>query len=138
EGQQFEIDYWTGTGKTLAQIRADMAWAKAHGGMADGGWVTGGMPGRDSVLRNLMPGEFVMPTEPARRFAPQLEAMRSGSFGGANDNGEVVRELRELRAEVASLKAVAATGSQEVVSAVGGVGRSIDKGNDQAEMRSRR
>lgn len=85
-------------------------------GMADGGWITGGMPGRDSVLRMLAPGEFVMPSAPAAAHAPMLEAMASGR--GANDNGAELAELRVIVAELRNLARVQAAGADATVSAL--------------------
>jgi len=48
-------------------------------GFSSGGWVTGGVPGRDSVPAMLTPGEYVLNTSQARSFA-------SGG-GAATDNG---------------------------------------------------
>lgn len=45
---------------------------------ADGGQVTGGTPGQDSVMGMLMPGEFVMNARIAQMYLPMLEAMNSG------------------------------------------------------------
>lgn len=46
--------------------------------MADGGWVTGGIPGRDSVPRILMPGEAVIPTDIAQANKDIINAMLGG------------------------------------------------------------
>jgi len=46
---------------------------------AHGGWVSGGIKGRDSVRALLMPNEFVVPADVAERNASMLESMRSGS-----------------------------------------------------------
>lgn len=103
------FDYYSNivaTGKaSLADIEKDLKkHAAAAGiGMADGGWVTGGTPGMDSVLRMLMPKEFVMPAQQAQRFAPQLEAMRGGWFSGANDNSAVVGAIRDMQRQFADM-----------------------------------
>ncbi|HYH39933.1 MAG TPA: tape measure protein [Azospirillum sp.] len=68
-------------------------------GMADGGLVTGGIPGRDSVPTMLMPGERVF-SVPHARMIERLAA----NANATNDNGAVVEELREsnrlLRAQI--------------------------------------
>jgi hypothetical protein len=68
----------SGTDITTAEQVAAAAAAEAYqaftsGGSAAGGWVTGGIPGRDSVLRKLMPGEFIVPAAAARRLKPVLD-----------------------------------------------------------------
>ncbi len=65
---------------------------------ANGGLVTGGTPGRDSVPAMLMPGERVF-SVPHARIIENLAAGRS------NDNREVVAELRLLRADNRALRA---------------------------------
>lgn len=69
-------------------------------GYADGGFVTGGVPNRDSVPALLMPGEFVIPKK-------QVDAMRNGqggAGGGTNiqinttvppNRGEMKRYIRQ-------------------------------------------
>ncbi|MEM7036476.1 MAG: hypothetical protein AAF570_05795, partial [Bacteroidota bacterium] len=51
----------------VAEIRAQ--------NFAQGGMVTGGVPGRDSVPAMLMPGERVMRVDTVQRYGPLLEAM---------------------------------------------------------------
>jgi len=48
------------------------------GGMASGGWVTGGIPGLDSVPILAMPGEPIIPAGPAKRYAPLINKMIGG------------------------------------------------------------
>lgn len=86
---------------SLADIEA--AIKKEAGGMASGGWVTGGIPGIDSVLRMLMPGEFVMPAQAAQRYAPEIEAMRGGWYGAANDNSAVVSAIQAMQRQFADM-----------------------------------
>jgi len=47
-------------------------------GMATGGWVSGGIRGKDSVPRLLMPDEFVVNAKAAAAHGPLLEAINSG------------------------------------------------------------
>lgn len=101
--------------------------------MADGGTVTGGTPGRDSVPILAMPGEFVMPTMQARNYGAELAAMRAGTFAN-NDNASVLSELRLLRAEVASLTGVTAAGAQAGVAATKGVSSAIRDQSRLADM----
>lgn len=58
----------------------------------------------------------------------------------ANDNssGEMLRELRALRGDVADLRRTSAAGSQAMVNAVGGVGSKLDQAGREAELRTRR
>jgi|SRR5215217_2331154 len=114
-GSASEIGWWTSSGKSMAQIEADLIWAKQHGAMAMGGivgaYAGGGMVGNglwnvDSVLARyagggniaLAGGEHVTratSVNPATR--PVLDHInRLGSVPG-NDNSEVVAELRSLR-----------------------------------------
>lgn len=79
-------------------------------GYATGGWVRGGIPGRDSVRSWLMPDEFVVKASSARRNAALLEGInkdpeflsRMPSQGG---DLTMLAELRGLRHEVAMLRA---------------------------------
>lgn len=65
-------------------------WGQGRG-YANGGWVTGGVPGRDSVSIMAMPKEFVVSAAAAQANAPLLEAINAGQvpslptgFGAAN------------------------------------------------------
>lgn len=67
------------------------ALVKAVGGVpqyANGGYVTGGVPGRDSVLGLLKPGEYVVPV--------------GGARAAGNDN--VVRAINSVVTEVSALR----------------------------------
>lgn len=72
-------------GFALAGGAASMAFAMVRlllsklPGMKDGGFVTGGIPNRDSVPRMLMPGEYVIPKKEVDR---QMK-------GGGSQNGNV-------------------------------------------------
>lgn len=50
--------------------------------MAEGGPVTGGVPGKDSVLRMLMPDEYVVNAAASRQFRPFLDAINYGYASG--------------------------------------------------------
>lgn len=80
---------------TLAGIEADLRMHAANAGigMAEGGLVTGGIPGVDSVRAMLMPGEFVMPAKQTQQHYSELLAMRSNSWSPANDNSSVSQQL---------------------------------------------
>lgn len=64
-------------------------------GMAQGGLVQGGIPGRDSVPAMLMPGEFVLTKE-------QTESLRSSGGGGLGGtvNIELNSTMPQSRAEI--------------------------------------
>jgi hypothetical protein len=106
---------------TQLALGLDHAYYSAYGGTyAQGGWITGGIAGRDSVrLANGglgMPGEFVVPFDIAQANKSWLpEFGRSGmlpappapitqSLRIANDNSDLLAELRALRKEVADLR----------------------------------
>ncbi len=80
------------------------------GAFAAGGWVTGGIPGRDSVRSWLMPDEFVVRAAQARRYGPLLEAINDdrpmpeiGAGRRVGTDAGVLRELRALRGDVTRL-----------------------------------
>ena len=63
-------------------------------GMADGGFVTGGVPNRDSVPTMLMPGEYVMSKK-------EVAAAQGGGLGGSPTvNIELSSSLPPTRAEM--------------------------------------
>lgn len=87
------------------------------GVLASGGWITGGIPGRDSVMlasgRHIgMPGEYVVRKDVAQANASWIgEFNKSGripvpsiSLGAVNDNSGLLEELRALRTEVSALR----------------------------------
>lgn len=69
-------------------------------GAATGEWIRGGIPGRDSVLRALMPGEAVIAAQPAQANRPIVDALMAGypvmnllrqtSSGGGSFTGTLV------------------------------------------------
>ena len=65
-------------------------------GFAQGGLVTGGVAGRDSVPAMLMPGEFVLTKE-------QTDSLRKGNaslVGGSNVTIELTSQIPPTRAEM--------------------------------------
>jgi hypothetical protein len=105
--------------------------AARDGGLAAGGWITGGIPGRDSVPlatpgRIGMPDEFVIRRDIAQmnkswlpdfnetgrlpfndnNFRPSVSAPNVVQFrgGGGNSNAELLAEVRALRKEVEQLR----------------------------------
>ncbi len=65
-------------------------------GMAEGGLVSGGVSGRDSVPKMLMPGEFVLTKE-------QTDSLRAGGGGGLGSqtvNIELNSTMPQSRAEI--------------------------------------
>lgn len=136
--------FFLNSGKSMAEIRADLEWAKANGAMkmggivgayANGGMVSNGLYNVDSVLARyagggniaLAGGEMVVRAPSVNsRTAPALDYInRTGSMP-ANDSS-LAAEVRNLRQELASLKAsmekvaaVSAASGQVVAEAVGG------------------
>lgn len=68
-----------------AQLWYEQQMSSSPGGLASGGWVTGGVPGQDSVLKRLMPDEFVVPAAVAR--------MNAGLLNGLVSDGTVRSEF---------------------------------------------
>lgn len=76
----------------LQAATAYEAFTSGGGGMAAGGWVSGGTPGRDSVLRMLEPREFVVPADIAMRNADVLEGLvRGGDYRPGSDVSSAAR-----------------------------------------------
>jgi hypothetical protein len=69
-------------------------------GMATGGWVNGGTPGRDSVPAMLEPGEFVVRRAVAEQMGPALEQLNgvrgylAGGLVDPNDPSNLARGWR--------------------------------------------
>jgi TP901 family phage tail tape measure protein len=63
----------------IGMIATMLAFMKALPKFARGGWIPG-EGSRDSVLGMFTPDEFVVPREPARRFGPLLEGIRTGAI----------------------------------------------------------
>ncbi|MCO5080875.1 MAG: phage tail length tape measure family protein [Rhizobiaceae bacterium] len=123
---------------TLAGIEADLK--KHAAGMASGGWVTGGVPGMDSVLKRLMPGEFVMPAAQAQRYRPEIEAMRGGWYA-ANDNSAVVKAIQAMQRQLTDvmqrmIQMEAMAGRETVAATMEAVTALREQGRN-AEFRSR-
>jgi hypothetical protein len=68
------------TGTPAAPPQDSFEWWNPFTWFAEGGPVTGGTPGKDSVLGMLMPGEFVMNARVSQMYRPMLEAMNSGKL----------------------------------------------------------
>jgi len=123
---------------TLAGIEADLK--KHAAGMASGGWVTGGVPGMDSVLKRLMPGEFVMPAAQAQRYRPEIEAMRGGWYA-ANDNSAVVKAIQAMQRQFADMMQrliqIEAMSGRENVQATLEAAAALREQGRNAEFRSR-
>jgi hypothetical protein len=121
------------------------------GTMAGGGVVGNGIFGVDSVRARyagggdiaLAGGEFVMPSLQTARFAPQLDAMRTGTY--SNDNGSVVNELRRnnelLLARIDKLEkrlmAVTAAGASEVREGIDAGNELLDDTNKRLRRQSK-
>jgi hypothetical protein len=112
-----------------------------------GGWITGGAPGRDSVLLGSrtdigMPGEFVVRQSIANANRSWLPGFNTTgrlplpSVHSANDNGDLLAEVRRLIDRVASLEQALEQGlegharagredAKEIVKAVSGSGKVV-------------
>lgn len=86
-------------------------------GYADGGLVTGGVPGRDSVLAALTPGERVLTVEQNRTFETMTASMgnmerMSATMSAILDALQALREQANQNAQ--HIAAVVAEGSERV------------------------
>lgn len=79
----------------LALINAEQIPAFAEGVSI----VTGGTPGKDSVLANLMPGERVVTTANNKKHWDPLEAMRNGNYEQFVWDNDVAPALRKAQSE---------------------------------------
>jgi len=77
---------YTITGSIIAASQGKGGSGNAAGGLARGGFITGGTPGRDSVFAALMPGEVVVPTRMVKAGA--VDHLR-GSLPGFASGGQV-------------------------------------------------
>lgn len=136
------VNTWAIAGNT----RGLSGGAARDGGMASGGWITGGIPGVDSVRLasgNLgMPGEFVVRNAVAQANAAWLPTFnRTGmipvpSFRGANDNGNaaLLAEMKRMNDKIERLEAVIAGSdamTRRVIEANGD--KVADKVDDQTD-----
>lgn len=105
--------YWMSSNKTMAQIEADLKYAKSMGAYANGGMHSGGL----RLVGER--GPEIEATGPSRIWsASQTRAM----LQPANSNGDVAAEIKALRQENAELRAairdvaktVAYTGNQQI------------------------
>ena len=71
-------EYTRLSGQAAAQPADSFTWWNPFTWFAEGGRVTGGTPGKDSVMAMLMPDEFVVKPGPASAYQPLLEAMNAG------------------------------------------------------------
>lgn len=96
---------------------------------AQGGVVTGGIPGVDSVPAMLTPGELVVPKQNFNEVVGSVQASRDG--GGM---GEVVAELQALRGEIGAVRPNMVTINGDVMSDDSFVDRLIQKISDRLEF----
>ena len=83
-------------GASLAFVEAMLGKIPSPEGFAQGGLVTGGTAGRDSVPAMLMPGEFVLTTK-------QTESLRKGNtslVGGSNITINMTSQIPPTKAEM--------------------------------------
>lgn len=67
---------------------------------ADGGLITGGIPGVDSVPAMLMPGELVVPT---KNFDQVVGAVQgSGSAGGNDNSAQMLQTLQDIDSKIST------------------------------------
>jgi hypothetical protein len=105
-----------GAAGAAAAIAFGAQQASAVVAAADGGLITGGMAGRDSVPAVLMPGEIVAPKSNfeevigsvrAQREAQRLQdTSQGGAFGSGGGSAEVVLSLRDNLVEFIEAKIV--------------------------------
>lgn len=96
---------------------------------AQGGLVTGGVAGVDSVPAMLTPGELVVPKQ---NFNEVVGAVQSARDGGGM--GEVVSELQALRTEIGAVRPNLVTINGDVMSDDSFVDRLIQKISDRLEF----
>ncbi len=74
---------------------------------ADGGLITGGRPGLDSVPAMLMPGELVVPSRNYDEVVGSVAASRAGeSGGGGNGFAEIVLSFKDSLGEFIEAKLI--------------------------------
>lgn len=96
------MDHWLayGQGEAAAGLRVP--------GFADGGVVTGGVPGRDSALIVATPGERVLTEDQDAKLDRIYDAVKAGAMASRPDNvfpAEAVSVLREIKAAMGALTA---------------------------------
>jgi hypothetical protein len=97
-------------------------------GAADGGLITGGVTGKDSVPAMLMPGELVVP---ARNFDDVVGAVRGDSSGG---HAETVEALNRIEAKISTPQTTVIHG--DVMTDDSYIEAFIRKINDAVEFRN--
>jgi tape measure domain-containing protein len=90
---------------------------------ADGGLVTGGIPGRDSVSARLMPGERVF-SVPHSQMLEQLAANQGG--GSREDTAEVIDALRDIAGLLRAQISVSGAGAEGTVKGLAKVEQKLD------------
>ena len=90
---------------------------------ADGGLVTGGIPGRDSVSARLMPGERVF-SVPHSQMLEQLAANQGG--GSREDTAEVIDALRDIAGLLRAQITVSGAGAEGTVKGLAKVEQKLD------------
>lgn len=66
------------SGQAASKPDSGSVWWNPFTWFAEGGSVTGGTPGKDSVMAMLTPNEFVVKPGPATDYLPLLQAMNAG------------------------------------------------------------
>jgi hypothetical protein len=117
---------------TAGAVNSGASSLTVAGVYAGGGWITGGVPGRDSVSLASgglgMPGEFVVRHDIAQMNSSWLPGFNATgrlpvapSFRASNDNSSaaLLAEVRALREEVAKLRQENNKGNVGISAAIG-------------------
>jgi hypothetical protein len=90
------VGYALGIAGAAAAVAFGMEQLSQVEGMAQGGLVTGGVPGRDSVPAMLMPGELVVPTQNFDQVVSSYKNSQGGQGGQQNNQPQKVQVQIDL------------------------------------------
>src|SRR3546814_14708832 len=100
---------------------------------ADGGLVTGGIAGRDSVPALLMPGEQVLSVPHSR----MLESLAANQGGNRQDVEDIADALDDISGQLSKLIAVSGAAGEGTVKGLARVEQKMDEEIGRASCRER-